>query len=175
LQMMKIYSTQPEKFDNGKEQTTFDASIVPHGALVLVKKGSTLPTDEISKREAAMKLAQMDLIDPKTMLDELGYPNPEEMANKLYEWLLAQGKLKVMPGQQQQPQGQPGAQPGQGANPQAEQAAERIQQMLQSPQFQQLPPDQQAAFIQKAKMTLQQVNQPNGSQPQPQPAPAVAQ
>ena len=175
LQMMKVYSTQPEKFDNGEEQTLFDASIVPHGALVLVKKGSTLPTDEISKREAAMKLAQMDLIDPKTMLDELGYPNPEEMANKLYEWLLAQGKLKVMPGQQQQPQGQPGAQPGQGANPQAEQAAQRIQQMIQSRQFQQLPPDQQAAFIQKAKMTLQQVNQPNGSQPQPQPAPAVAQ
>jgi len=168
LQMCKVYADQPEKFDDGENRFTFDPSTVPYGVRMIVKKGSTLPTDEISKREAALNLAKMGLVDPETMYDELGFPNSPEMANKLYQWLIAQGKLQSIPGQAQpqlmgqpSPQGQPNAPQ---SDPMAQQA-QRVEQMIQSPQFQQLPDNEKLAFVQKAKAALSQGGQPQQGVP----------
>ena len=159
IHMSKVYATQPEVFDDGKNPFTFDPTAVPYGTRIIIKKGSTLPTDEISKRDSATELAKMGLIDPKSMFDELGYPNPEEMAQSLMQWLQAQGKL---PGMQPQMQPGKGGQPGASQGDPMEAQAQRVQQMIQTPEFQQLPNDKKLQFVQQAKAALNQ----GGGQPQ---------
>ena len=173
LHMTKVYADQPEKFDDGENRFSFDPSIVPYGVRMIVKKGSTLPTDEISKRDAATELSQMGMIDPESMFDELGYPNPQEMAQKLYQWLLAQGKLQSIPGQaqpqllpQQGQEGQPNVPQGGAQGGSMEEQAQRVDQMVQSPEFQALPDQEKLAFIQKAKVALQGGSQPQQGIPQ---------
>ena len=116
-----------------------------------------------------MGLAKEGMMSPKTLYEEIDYPNPDQYFQELVQWLQLTGKIApqqptAMP--QNAPQGQAGANPG------AEQAAARIEQQLKSPQFQSLPPEQQAAFIQKAKAVMAQIT---GQQAQGQPAQAAPQ
>ena len=166
IHMHKVYSSSPITIESEDGSIKFDASTIPYGAKAIVKRGSTLPSDEITKRDSAMELSKLGLMNPETLYDELGYPNPEEMANKLYDWLIASGKLQNKPGQAQPPMGQPSVQPGgQGGQGEAAKSAgvKRINDMLQSPKFQQLPDDQKQGFINDAKAAMSKIQ---GNQPQ---------
>jgi len=114
---------------------------IPSNIMVMVKKGSTLPTDKQTKMENAIQLAKIDKIDPETMFEELGYDNPEERTQKLYQWLQATGKIQLP--QPMPVAGQPGAAQGQGGGDQQKlQQVQRLKELLQK--VKQLPPEEQA-------------------------------
>jgi hypothetical protein len=54
---------------------------------VSVKEGSLLPKDEFAEANTALTLAGQNLIDPISLYDKLGLPNPQESAERLYIWL----------------------------------------------------------------------------------------
>ena len=54
---------------------------------VSVKEGSLLPKDEFTEANTALTLASSNLIDPVSLYDKLGFPNPQEQAERLYIWL----------------------------------------------------------------------------------------
>jgi hypothetical protein len=169
LQMIRIYSTEGLTVNDGENTYTLNADDIPTGTQIMVTKGSTLPTDEKTKRDNAIALAQMNMIDPATLFEEMGYPNVEERVQNLYQWLQSTGK--IVPQQPQMPQGgtagQEGAVPapqGQTAPPQGgspeqakQQQLQRVQQIIQSPQFQQLPPAEQKQYIQQARQVVQAI------------------
>jgi hypothetical protein len=161
--MQKVYATEAEVLSNGTETIELRAEEIPNNIKILVKKGSTLPIDKRSKMENAMKLATAGMIDPTTLFEEMGFPAAEERANKLKEWLTLQGKIQPQLGM---PAGMPqgaGAIPG-GAgtvpagaggvmptgSPQEQQLA-RLQAILSSPEFKQLPPEQQQEYVGRAR------------------------
>ncbi len=54
--------------------------------IVMVKRGSTLPTDEVSKRNDALTLWGQQGIDPLSLYEELNDANPELRAKRLFLW-----------------------------------------------------------------------------------------
>jgi len=84
---------------------------VEDGLEIIIKAGSTLPTDEISQRNEAMELWQMGVLDPVTLYERLKFPNPDETAQKLIAWQTGQ----LVPGQPTpEPQAAAPRQPGAG-------------------------------------------------------------
>jgi hypothetical protein len=146
----------------------------------MVKKGSTLPTDDRTRMDMAKELAAAGLIDPATLFEEMGYANIDQRFQKLVEWLQMTGK--IAPQQQIQPQpgagatGAPaggGTPPGQPATPGGAPAGgqggpgdhiARLQQILQSPQFQKLPDAEKQQFIQRSRQVLESIK--GGGTPQ---------
>lgn len=165
LQMLKVYAIQPEVLSNGEQTIELSADNIPSTVKIMVTKGSTLPTDEKTKRDNAIELAQMGMIDPETLFEEMGYPNEAQRVQKLVQWLQMTGKIvpqQQMMGQPQD-QGQGQGQP-QGQDEQSKiQQLQRVQQLVQSPEFQQLAPDKRAEFIQRARQAVATVQ---GSQTQ---------
>jgi len=170
LHMLRVYASEAEVLSNGIETIELNADEIPAGTKVMVKKGSTLPTDEVSEAKNAISLAQFGMIDPATLFEELGYTNVDKRKQDLYEWLQMTGKIIPQQAQQGQPAGQPAGQPGmpqgqpqpqgapQGGTPQNQQLA-RLQQVLQSDQFKQLPDDQKLEMLDKAKQIISQIKQ----------------
>lgn len=164
LQMLKVYAIEAEVLSDGVSRIDLTADQIPADTKVMIKKGSTLPTDEVSQAKNAIQLAQFDKIDPVTLFEELGYSDAEKRKNDLYQWLQATGKIVPQPQPQQMPQEQPqgqssapqGQQQAQGQNPQAQQLI-KIQQLLQSEQFKQLSPEQQQEMVGKAKIIVQNI------------------
>ena len=173
LQMITIYSLEGVSVNDGKQTYTLKPGDIPKGIRIMVTKGSTLPTDDKTKRDNAMQLAQMDMIDPKTLFEEMGYPNVDERVQELYQWLQATGKIApqqptmgtpVQGGVMGQPQGQTpvvGQPGGQGTDAEGQKQAQiqKVQQIIQSPQFQQLPPEEQQKYLQQAKQVVQKIKQ----------------
>ena len=151
LQMLKVYSIEAEVLSNGKETVELAKGQIPSGIMIMVKKGSTLPIDERTKRQDAIQLAQFNMIDPATLFEEMSYANVEKRVQDLYAWLQATGK--IMP---QQPQIGAGGQPG-GAEQQQGQQVAKVQELLNSPQFQQLGDEDKMAVLQNAKGIISQV------------------
>jgi hypothetical protein len=152
LQMHKIYAISDISLSNGKDSVILKAEEIPSEVNIKVTKGSTLPTDDASRHDNALKLASYGMIDPFTLFEELGYSSLEKRVKDLYAWLQATGKMT--PQQQQQVGGQ---------NDQSgAQELGRIQQMIQSPEFKKLPPDQQQQFIQQAKAVVEKVKGQGG-------------
>jgi len=159
LQMQKVYATEAEVLSNGTETIELRAEEIPSNIKILVKKGSTLPIDKRSKMENAMKLATAGMIDPKTLFEEMGYANVDDRTTALYDWLQKTGKI-----QPQLPSGgMPGGVPGEAGtvpagaggavptgSPQEQQLA-RLQAILSSPEFKQLPPEQQQEYVGRAR------------------------
>ena len=157
LHMLKVYSIENVSFNSVEESVEISAEEIPAGIIIMVKKGSTLPTDDRTRMDMAKELASANMIDPKTLFEEMGYANVDERVQALYQWLQMTGKIAPQqpPVQQGVPQGgQAGTQAGQEG--QAEQLT-RLQGILQSPQFQQLPPEEQQEFLQRGRQIVEQV------------------
>ena len=64
--------------------------MIENNIKIIVKSGTTLPTDELSKRREALELWGMGALDPVTLFQRLKFPNPEETAKKLQAWRTGQ-------------------------------------------------------------------------------------
>lgn len=137
------------------------------GIEVSIKPGSTLPDDKIFKAERAREDFQSGAIDIVTYLEQAGgYDNPLEIAKRAT--LFKINPLSILSVNEKDLQGVLEAnQILQQINPQIQQQAEqqqetgnpimdRVNQIVGSPEFQQLPPEEQAATIQQIRQTLTQ-------------------
>jgi len=70
------------------------ASSIPQSGIT-VKGGTTLPTDKLSQREEALDLGKANKIDNITFFERLGFPNPREMARKLFLHEVAPDQLYI--------------------------------------------------------------------------------
>ena len=154
LHCLKVYSLETETLYGEKETLELRREEIPKGIIVMIKKGSTLPVDRLTKFKNAIQLAQFDKIDPKTLFEEMGYSDAEKRTADLYDWLAKTGKIQ--PQAQMPAVGQPGA-PGAVSEGGQEQQLVRLQSILQSPQFQQLPPEEQQGFLQKGRQIVEQI------------------
>lgn len=89
---VKIYGQR------GLEFITFSRDNIEDGIEVLVKEGSTLQVDEVSRRNEAVQLFQIGALDPITLYERLKFPNPQEAAERLIRWQTGQ----LLPSQQAQ-------------------------------------------------------------------------
>ena len=79
---------------------------------MIVKSGSTLPTDEVSRRNEALQLYQLGALDPISLYERLKWPNPEETFARLQAYQTGQLQQKMMMDQAAQAaQGTPAATP----------------------------------------------------------------
>lgn len=96
-QLMKLNYTKKRTFksygESGAKFVELSADMIQQGIKIIVKSGTTLPTDELSKRREALELWGMGAIDPITLFQRLKFPNPEEAAQRLQAW--KQGQLKM--------------------------------------------------------------------------------
>ncbi len=65
------------------------------GIKIIVKAGSTLPTDRISQREEAIALAKAGKISDPDFFERMDYPNPKKMAQNL--WLQENAPEELYP------------------------------------------------------------------------------
>jgi len=91
VQLMKMYYTDSRKlryFGPGQEMEVFDISSedVEDGVQIMVRAGSTLPKDEISEADQALRLWELGAIDPISLFEKLKFQNPEQSAERLMKW-----------------------------------------------------------------------------------------
>ncbi len=70
--------------------------------LVSVKEGSMIPKDDLTQRNEAIDLWSAGGIDPISLFDKLGFPNPRESAKQLFLW--QSNPISLFPDLQQQQQ-----------------------------------------------------------------------
>ena len=151
LQTLKVYSLEAEILSDGKETIELRKEEIPNDIVIMIKKGSTLPADDKTRFQNAIQLAQFEMIDPATLFEEMKYTNVEKRVQALFQWLAMTGKI------QQPMAGTPATgQLGELEGQQKQQLA-RLQQILQSPQFQQLPPEEQQAIVQKGRGAVETI------------------
>ena len=123
MQMMYVWYTDEHTFSilgpKAQELLTIKNTDFRMKFHILVKDGSLIPKDPLTKRNEAMDLWSAQAIDPISLYTALDYPNPYEAAKSLLIWqMIEKGGLPptaLFPDfQMPQPQGQPG-QPGQPA------------------------------------------------------------
>jgi len=94
-QLIKLYYEDQKTIrvygETGRKYIQFSKANIEDGLQVIVKAGSTLQEDELSKRNEAMVLFQNGALDPLTLFERLKFPNPQESAARLAQWKL--GKL----------------------------------------------------------------------------------
>jgi hypothetical protein len=99
VQLMKVNLKEEISYrlnsEAGGRSVKISESKIENGLTVLIKSGTTLPTDEISKRQEAMELAAMGLIDPVTLYERLKWPNPQQSAQKLQSWKAGQLQMEM--------------------------------------------------------------------------------
>jgi hypothetical protein len=78
----RIKVTQNEV--TGQEETEEESEFKP--PVIMVKRGSTLPTDDVSKRAEALELWGSAGISPIDLYQKLDWPNPHEAAWRLFLW-----------------------------------------------------------------------------------------
>lgn len=156
LQMLKVYTMEPEVLSDGETEMTLTAEQIPSNIQIMVKKGSTLPTDEVSQAKNAIQLSQFEMIDPVTLFEELGYTNVEKRKEDLFEWLAMTGKIQMPQTAQTAATGQPRASEGQ-SEEQGEEQLTKLQQILQSPEFQALDPKEQKEYLGRAKEVVKSI------------------
>lgn len=109
VQLMKIHYTSKKTFkyygETGLKFVSIEPFMIQNGIRVIVKSGTTLPTDELSKRREALELWSLGAIDPITLYERLKFPNPEETAQKLQSWRMGQLAMEQQVTGQQQQQG----------------------------------------------------------------------
>lgn len=71
---------------NEKGQQLFDMmqQYIQKGIKILVKPGSTLPTDKLSQRAEAIELAKMGKISDIDLFKRMDFPNPQELAKNAF-------------------------------------------------------------------------------------------
>lgn len=88
LQMMRVYYTDDYWFsvkggDGKQDFIMLNGDSIDANVRVTVEVDSTLPVDKESIRATAMELAGQKLIDPLTLFEDLGLPDPEIRAERL--------------------------------------------------------------------------------------------
>lgn len=150
LHMIKVYAIEPEVLISAEKTIELKPEEIPNNVMVMVKKGSTLPTDDRTRMEMAKELASAGMIDPKTLFEEMGYGNIEQRVQDLIAWLTQTGK--IAPPQPAQPQmlteGQVPVE-GQGGGVEADVA--KLQNVFSSPQFQQIPDEKKLELLQRGR------------------------
>jgi len=98
-QLMKLNYRKKRTFRSyGETGITFVelmSDMIEKGVKVVIKSGTTLPTDELSKRREAMELWGMGALDPVTLFERLKFPNPEEAAKRLQLWKMNQLQMDM--------------------------------------------------------------------------------
>ena len=167
LHMIKVYSMDIQTVYLDKQKIELKPEDIPSGIGVMVTKGSTLPTDDATKRADAIQLAQFGMIDPKTLYEELGYSNIDQRVQDFYQWMQATGKIVPQQpqmsqgtpqGQPQAAQGQPIAQPQQGQDQGAK--VQQVREVLSSPQFQRASDEDKLKVLQAARQIVGGGGQP---------------
>lgn len=157
LHCIKVFAIEPEVLRSAEETIELRPDEIPNDVMIMVKKGSTLPTDDRTRMDMAQQLAVSGMIDPATLFEEMGYANVDQRVQSLYQWLQATGKIAP----QQLPMGTPQTaaggqvQEGQPSVQGGGNQIDRLGQVLQSPQFQQLPDQEKLQFIQQGRQILQ--------------------
>jgi hypothetical protein len=94
VQLMKLHYNTKKTFrsygESGLAFVQFDPMMIESGIRVVVKSGTTLPTDEVTKRNEALQLWSLQGLDPVTLFERLKFPNPEEAAQRLQAWRMNQ-------------------------------------------------------------------------------------
>lgn len=98
-QMMKVYYTEDHWFAVNGEDGQFDFIAMKNdkiedGLDIKVKAGTTLALDKAGMRDTAIKLAEQGLIDPLSLYEDLGVPNPRKRVERLMKWQ----QEKIAPG-----------------------------------------------------------------------------
>lgn len=119
-QLMKMFYTEQRTFRIlGRSETLefieFTRDKIDDDTVVETRAGETFPEDPVQKANRAIQLFQLGALDPVTLYEMTGVPNPEETAAKLQAWL--QGQL-VQEAQKDIATAQAGAQARQGAQEQ---------------------------------------------------------
>lgn len=88
LQMMRVYYTDDYWFsvkgsDGKQDFIMLNGDNIDANVRVTVEVDSTLPVDKESIRATAMALARQKLIDPLSLFEDLGLPDPEIRAERL--------------------------------------------------------------------------------------------
>lgn len=160
LHMIKVYAIEPEILRSSEKEIELKPEEIPNGLMIMVKKGSTLPTDDRTRIDMAKELAGAGMIDPKTLFEEMGYTNTDQRVEALYKWLQMTGKIVPQPpqvGQQvgtevgQEVVGQEGVQGG------SELQLARLQNIMNSPEFQALPDEQKMQTLQEARNIVNKI------------------
>lgn len=103
VQYMKLNYSKKRVFrsygESGVSFVELMSDMIESGVKIIIKTGTTLPTDELSKRREALELWSMGAIDPTTLYERLKFSNPEEMAEKLLLW--KQGQIDMETGAEQ--------------------------------------------------------------------------
>ncbi len=109
VQLMKINYTAKKTFvyygESGTQFIDLETGMIQSGVKIIVKSGTTLPTDELSKRREALELWSLNALDPVTLFERLKFPNPEETAQKLQAWRTGQLAQEAAIRNQEQEQG----------------------------------------------------------------------
>lgn len=99
VQLMKINLTAEKVYrsygESGTEFVKINDTMIEKGLKVIIKSGTTLPTDEVSKRQEAIELWGMGALDPETLFERLKFPNPQEAAKKLQMWKMGQLQMEA--------------------------------------------------------------------------------
>lgn len=96
VQLMKMFYDQEHSIplvgnDMSVEFLKITKDQIKQNMKVIVKEGSTLPTDPQTERAEALELFTAGALDPITLYKKLKLPNPEEVAQRLLLW--QQGQL----------------------------------------------------------------------------------
>jgi len=88
VQLMKVFYVK-EHFikhigaDGERTFLEFDRDKIEDGIEIIVKSGTTMPTDKSRQRAEALELSKAGLIDPMTLFEALDHPNPKEEARRM--------------------------------------------------------------------------------------------
>lgn len=91
VQMMKVYYTEEHWFAVNGEDGQFDfislkSDKIEDGLDLKVKSGTSLPLDKAGMQQTAVKLAEIGLIDPLSLYEDLGIPNARKRVERLLKW-----------------------------------------------------------------------------------------
>lgn len=105
LQMMKVYYTKDHWFMINGRNGQFDsvclrADIIKDGMDLRIKAGSSLPLDKVSEKEMYMDLANKGILDPLTLMEELGIPDAKDKLERLVQWSMDPMSLLQMVGKE---------------------------------------------------------------------------
>jgi hypothetical protein len=171
VQLMKVFYDEPQliRYNPQTDSTmffSFGQNQIEPGASLRVKTGSVLPEDPIAKKQDTIQM--LPILDPLSMAEGLGKENPKEWAKRNVYYRLAPDKylseilgVTLDQGGAQDPLALQHIQllsSGKEVPPEVSPTKEHLathQAFVQSPEFQQLPPDIQQLHMLHVKGELQ--------------------
>jgi len=96
VQLMKLYYEEPHTVrilgeEGAVEFVNMTREEIDDHIEIIVKSGQVLAMDEVSLRNEAVQLWQLNALDPVTLYERLKLPSPEKTAERLVTWM--QGQL----------------------------------------------------------------------------------